>query len=113
MDFCPHMQQQLITMEKLKPMGSLQDFYEDSKKFSLEVYGPALLKGTRISEDEKNSVIKQYSEYTGLSLRFVEDLIESRSFKFRKELLRDEGYSVGRLDSRYKSLDYMYRWLIS
>ena len=93
---------------KIETNKTLQEFYEDSKKFSLEVYGPALLKGTRISEDEKNSVMKQYSEFTGLSLRFVEDFdMRVDPSSFRKELLRDEGYSVGRLDSRYKNSDYM------
>ena len=93
---------------KVKTNKSLQEFYEDSKKFSLEVYGPALLKGTRISENEKNSVIKQYSEFTGLNIRFVEDFdMRVDPSSFRKELLRDEGYSVGRLDSRYKNSDYM------
>ena len=37
---------------KIETDKSLQEFYKDSKKFSLEVYGPALLKGTRISEYE-------------------------------------------------------------
>tara|TARA_B100001142_G_scaffold154459_1_gene154898 strand:- start:2 stop:589 length:588 start_codon:yes stop_codon:yes gene_type:complete len=52
--------------------------------------------------------MKKYSEFTGLSLRFVEDFdMRVDPSSFRKELLRDEGYSVGRLDSRYKNSDYM------
>ena len=93
---------------KIETNKTLQEFYKDSKKFSLEVYGPALLKGTRISDSEKSSIMKKYSEFTGLSLRFVEDFdMRVDPSSFRKELLRDEGYSVGRLDSRYKNSDYM------
>ena len=41
-------------------------------------------------------------------MRFVEDFdMRVDASSFRKELLRDEGYSVGRLDSRYKNTDYM------
>ena len=87
---------------------SLTDFYIDSKNFSLNEYGPALLKGKRISLEEKNEIMKKYSYFTGLSMRFVEDFdMRVDASSFRKELLRDEGYSVGRLDSRYKNTDYM------
>ncbi len=93
---------------KVNSNKSLQKFYDDSKNFSLNVYGPALLKGSRITDEEKKSVMLDYSKYTGLSMRFVEDYnMRVDPSSFRKELLRDEGYSVGRLDSRYKNTDYM------
>ena len=82
--------------------------FKDSKKFSLEEYGPALLKGTRISDEDKKDLINKYSYFTGLSTRFVEDFdMRVDAHSFRKELLRDEGFSVGRVDSRYKKPDYM------
>ena len=94
--------------DKVDTDKSLADFYIDSKNFSLNEYGPALLKGTRISSEEKNDIMKKYSYFTGLSMRFVEDFdMRVDASSFRKELLRDEGYSVGRLDSRYKNTDYM------
>jgi carboxypeptidase C (cathepsin A) len=87
---------------------SLQNFYEDSKKFSLEEYGPALLKGSRISSDKKNELIIKYASFTGLNPKFVENFnMRVDPSSFRKELLRSDGYSVGRLDSRYKNTDYM------
>ena len=93
---------------KIETNKSLQDFYLESKQFSLNEYGPALLKGSRISQTEKNNVMQKYSYFTGLSKRFVEDFdMRVDASSFRKELLRDEGYSVGRLDSRYKNSDYM------
>ena len=93
---------------KVDTNKSLKKFYEDSKTFSLEEYGPALLKGSRLSKEDQDSLITKYAEFTGLSTRFVEDFnMRVDPSSFRKELLRDEGYSVGRLDSRYKKTDYM------
>ena len=93
---------------KVESNKTLKDFYLESKQFSLEEYGPALLKGSRIKTIEKNRIIEKYSYFTGLSKRFVEDFdMRVDASSFRKELLRDEGYSVGRLDSRYKNYDYM------
>ena len=93
---------------KVDSNKSLKDFYAESKEFSLEEYGPALLKGSRINTEDKNEIMKKYSYFTGLSKRFVEDFdMRVDASSFRKELLRDEGYSVGRLDSRYKNSDYM------
>ena len=86
----------------------MTEFYNDSKEFSLNEYGPALLKGSRIEDDERNKIMEKYSFFTGLSERFVEDFdMRVDPSSFRKELLRDEGFSVGRLDSRYKNSDYI------
>jgi carboxypeptidase C (cathepsin A) len=93
---------------KVDTKKSLEDFYKDSKDFSLNEYGPALLKGSRIADDEKDRLINKFSYFTGLSKRFIEDFnLRIDPSSFRKELLRDEGYSVGRLDSRYKTSDYI------
>tara|TARA_A100001015_G_scaffold122303_1_gene135579 strand:+ start:31 stop:1533 length:1503 start_codon:yes stop_codon:yes gene_type:complete len=93
---------------KVNTNKSLQEFYEDSKKFSLNEYGPALLKGSRLSKTKSEELIEKFSFYTGLSEEFVEDFnMRVDPSSFRKELLRDDGFSVGRLDSRYKNSDYM------
>ncbi len=69
-------------------------------------YQQALWKGSRITEAERDEVAEQVARFTGLSKRFVllSDL-RVEKFHFMKELLRDEGYTVGRLDSRYKGVD--------
>ena len=93
---------------KIDTDKTLTEFYNDSKEFSLNEYGPALLKGSRIGDDEINKIMEKYSFFTGLSERFVEDFnMRVDPSSFRKELLRDEGFSVGRLDSRYKNSDYI------
>ena len=93
---------------KIDTDKTLTEFYNDSKEFSLNEYGPALLKGSRIGDDERNKIMEKYSFFTGLSERFVQDFnMRVDPSSFRKELLRDEGFSVGRLDSRYKNSDYI------
>ena len=71
-------------------------------------FGPALLKGSRISEKEKDNIAERLSYYSGLSKQFIlNSNLRVDASSFRKELLREEGFSVGRLDARYKGKDYV------
>ena len=93
---------------KIKTNQSLQSFYDESKEFSINTLGPALIKGSRISEIEKDKIADGIAYYSGLSKEFIlNSNLRVNATSFRKELLRDEGYSVGRLDSRYKGRDYI------
>jgi carboxypeptidase C (cathepsin A) len=69
-------------------------------------YTLALAKGAALTGDDRGAVVERLARYTGLSPRYVEQSnlrIEIR--RFCKELLRDEGRTVGRLDSRYTGFD--------
>jgi carboxypeptidase C (cathepsin A) len=72
----------------------------------VDKYLPTLAKGGFIDDMEKAAVAKQVAAYAGLSETAVmqNNLDISTSF-FWKELLRDEGFTVGRLDSRYTGID--------
>ena len=85
---------------------SLTEFLEEVETFALNEYVLALVKGGYLPEGEKQKIVRTCSRYTGLS----EDYIERSNLRidrarFRKELLRDENRTVGRLDSRYKGID--------
>ncbi|NAS30483.1 carboxypeptidase [Flavobacteriaceae bacterium R38] len=69
---------------------------------------PALSKGGFISDNERQEVAKKMARYSGLSEKVIlqHNLVVPNSF-FWKELLRDRGHTVGRLDSRYKGIDKM------
>lgn len=69
---------------------------------------PVLGKGWMATDAEKNEAIKNFSRYSGLSEEVIRDhnLDVPENF-FWKDLLRDEGFTVGRLDSRYKGIDRM------
>ncbi|MDT0594528.1 carboxypeptidase [Aestuariibacter sp. P117] len=86
-----------------------KDLYEvltEVEDFALNRYLPALAKGAYIGETEKNVTIKKVARYSGLSEKAVRqsNMDISNAF-FWKELLRDEGKTIGRLDSRYLGID--------
>jgi carboxypeptidase C (cathepsin A) len=69
-------------------------------------YVLALQKGDSISEGEKKTIAAKLSEYTGISQKFILlSNIRIRDSHFYKELLRDDGATIGRLDARIKGAD--------
>jgi carboxypeptidase C (cathepsin A) len=89
------------------PPASAPAIAEEARAFAIGPYAAALLKGNRLGAEERASVRQQLARLTGLSEQFVEyaDLRVSPS-RFYKELLRDRGVTVGRLDTRYTGVDY-------
>lgn len=81
---------------------SLEVFLEESRAFAIDELLPALFKGNRLSDEERTRVRDRLAYFTGLSLEYIERAnLRVTGGRFRKELLRDEGLAVGRLDSRY------------
>src|SRR3569833_219351 len=74
--------------------------------FTVNEYIPALSRGGSLSDDQKKAIAAKVARYSGLSQKVVEDnnLVISYNL-FWKELLRDQGYTVGRLDSSYRGID--------
>jgi len=69
-------------------------------------YLTALAKGDRLRGDERARIASALARYTGLSREYVEDAdLRIPIFGFTKELLRDAGRTVGRLDSRFTGFD--------
>lgn len=86
--------------------SDLRDVLAEAEQFALEEYSLALIKGNTLPEDEKKDIIQKLARYTGLSPKYVEQTnMRITLYRFAKELLRDEGYTVGRLDSRFKGKD--------
>lgn len=69
-------------------------------------YMTALAKGGRLTPQERQDTIAKLARYTGLDPQFIDyaDLRVNLGL-FRKELLRSEKRSIGRLDSRFKGYD--------
>ncbi|MEE9391299.1 MAG: peptidase S10 [Planctomycetota bacterium] len=79
---------------------------KESEAFALGEYWTALAKGDALSEKERNSVVGKLARYTGLSPEFIKaSKLRVTISAFTKELRRDEGVTVGRLDSRFTGLD--------
>lgn len=84
----------------------LMDVLPEVENFAINTYLPAVSKGGFISSAEKNSVAEKFAHYSGLSKDIVlKSNLRVPTTLFWKELLRDQGYTVGRLDSRYLGID--------
>lgn len=84
----------------------LTDMLPEVEAFTVDEYLPALAKGGMLSETVRKQIAAKVARYSGLSEKAVlqQNLSVPVSF-FWKELLRDKGYTVGRLDSRYLGVD--------
>jgi len=81
---------------------TLEAFLEEARAFSYNEYLPALYKGNQLSTSEKEKLAERISYFLGLDrdyvLRSDNRILTSR---FKKELLRKEGKTIGTLDGRY------------
>lgn len=81
---------------------TLEAFLDEVRRFAVEDYLPALFMGSGLSATRKAEIAEQYAEYIGLDLDYVlRSRLRVNATRFTKELLRDEGLAVGRLDGRY------------
>lgn len=93
--------------KKVPQTGSFEDFIEQARRFALERYAPALLRGNRLPAAERAEIVKELARFTGLSEGFIERAnLRVSAARFQKELLRAEGKTVGRFDSRYTGDDF-------
>jgi carboxypeptidase C (cathepsin A) len=86
--------------------AAIEPWLTQVRQWTFGPYASALLKGSDITDEEKNRIAQQMSGYTGLSSAFIlkNDLRVDLS-RFRKELLRDQGRTIGRLDARFTGYD--------
>ncbi len=76
------------------------------ESFTVNEYLPALAKGGFIDEQQKQRIAEQVALYSGLSKQEVlRSNLDIDTSYFWKELLRERGQTVGRLDSRYLGID--------
>jgi len=64
------------------------------------------MKGQRLTGTERQAVTKKLAWFTGLSEIYVQRAnLRIEAHRFMRELLREEGFTVGRFDSRIKGKD--------
>ena len=85
----------------------LAEAVEEARKFALGDYTLALMQGDALDAGARARITKQLARLTGLSPTYIERTRQRIYIhRFVKELLRDEGRTVGRFDSRIKGTDY-------
>lgn len=85
----------------------LEVLLEEVEDFTINELLPAMAKGGFLPEEQKIEMAQKMAAYSGMSSKTIlqHNLDVPTSF-FWKDLLREKGgYTVGRLDSRYKGID--------
>jgi len=86
----------------------LTEVLEMSESYTQNELLPVLAKGWMASDVEKNDAITNFARFSGLDEEVIRQMnLDVPENFFWKDLLRHEGFTVGRLDSRYKGIDRM------
>lgn len=86
--------------------ADLPSFLDEVRQFAITEYASALILGQNISKETFTKMVAKLHEFTGLSETYLrQSNLRIDEMLFMKELLRDRGQSVGRLDSRYLGVD--------
>ena len=84
----------------------LTEILPEVEEFTINKLIPALSKGGFISEAELKSIASSMARYSGLSEKsIIQNNLDVKTDFFWKDLLRDKGMTIGRLDSRYLGID--------
>lgn len=85
---------------------NIEDYLYDVEAFAINELLPALVKGGFIPLEKRLELAKKIEKFTSISSEIaLQHNLEIPFNYFWKELLREDGYTVGRLDSRYKGID--------
>jgi len=94
--------------KKLAPelQRDLRATLEEVEEFSRTEYALALHEGDRLPAERRKEIAAKVARYAGLSPEYVERTnLRIEIFRFVKELLRDQGKTVGRIDTRFTGRD--------
>lgn len=84
----------------------LKTVLAESEAFAMGEYITALMKGDQLSPTERDAVAAKVARYSGLSKEYVLEANLRVSYpRHWKEMLRDQRYTTGRLDTRYLGID--------
>jgi carboxypeptidase C (cathepsin A) len=87
----------------------LVDMLPEVEEFTLNELIPAISRGGFLPEAKKKEISSKMARYSGLSEKVIlQHNLDVPTQFFWKDLLREKGgFTVGRLDSRYKGIDKM------
>ncbi|MBS1241041.1 MAG: peptidase serine carboxypeptidase [Gemmatimonadetes bacterium] len=94
--------------KKLAPdlQADLRKTLAQAEQWAGTDYLVALARGDRLTGAERERVVQQLARYTGLSPRFVDQSnLRIELGRFMAELKRDDGATVGRLDTRFTGVN--------
>lgn len=84
----------------------LDDLLMEVEAFTVDEILPAIAKGGSLSQADKEALAEEMARYSGISSKTIlQNNFDITTNFFWKDLLRDEGFNIGRLDSRYLGID--------
>lgn len=84
----------------------LREVLAEVEAFAFGEYTLALMQGAALPAGERAEIVEKLSRYTGLDAGYIERAdLRIEIFRFTKELLREQGLTVGRLDTRFTGSD--------
>ena len=84
----------------------IEKFLREVEDFAMNDYTLALAQGDQLSGKDRTQIAGKLASYTGLSKEYIlQTNLRITMPRFPKELLRDEGKIIGRLDARFTSWD--------
>lgn len=80
----------------------LADVLAEAEEYASRDYPWVLSRGTRLSPEDRAKAVQRLAHLTGLSPEYVDRAdLKIEHWRYFGELLREEGLTVGRLDSRF------------
>lgn len=84
----------------------LEPFLREVEEFAMGEYWLALAAGDQLDDSQRANIAKKLANYTGVSPEYaLQTQLRINMPRFPKELLREQGLTVGRLDSRFTGID--------
>lgn len=84
----------------------LLEVLEESESYTINTLIPTMTMGGFATDQQRMDAAKKMAYYSGISEDvYMQNNLDLSTRYFWKELLRDKGYTVGRLDSRYLGID--------
>jgi carboxypeptidase C (cathepsin A) len=85
---------------------SLENFLQEVRAFTEKEYLPALYRGSALSPADKIAIAQKLYTYTGIDQKYwIRADLRVKASEFFNELMREEGMTVGRLDSRFVGIN--------
>jgi len=82
--------------------ADLRPFLREVEHFATTDYAQALMAGDNLSSADRARIIAKLQQYTGLSAAYIDKAnLRVDAGQFEKELLREHGQTLGRLDARF------------
>lgn len=88
---------------------SVESVVQEAQKWVEDEYTVALEKGDSLTAAEKDHIAQKMSEYLGLSKEYcLGSNLKVGEFAFFRQLLKDDGMTIGRYDGRLKAKEETY-----